>query len=300
MQRIIEATAGADKISVRGGRWNGKAVDSWQSDCRETGGAQVNCRLWTRREALAGLGVWLGLSGCGAEPSPEPAAAGFGIRPSERPIEAIYSQRHKTDVPRTVLECPRGKCIVLHFPVREDYEPDAMNDLLSGASDTDSDDGQIVTGRGTSWQVDRPEQLGQFNCCAYAVGDAIGLGRGDWLCGEVNPLTDGTNPMHVVLESYFERVAEFPPPFSESGINQFETSSVIRDNDVVCLVGSRGPDYPHAMRVRDRKGRHWVVGKFGEDPVLWTPIATVANAYEGQFDRVWVFRLKKSVQQGRR
>ena len=28
MQRIIEATAGGDKISVRGGRWNGKGVDS--------------------------------------------------------------------------------------------------------------------------------------------------------------------------------------------------------------------------------------------------------------------------------
>ena len=128
-----------------------------------------------------------------------------------------------------------------------------------------------------------------------AVGDAIGLGRGDWLAGEVNPLTDGTNPMQVVLDSYYEKVAEFPPPFSKSGINVFETSSAIRDNDVVCLVGSRGPDYPHAMRVRGRKGRHWVVGKFGEDSVLWTPIATVARAYEGQFDRVWVLRLKTGV-----
>ena len=46
------------------------------------------------------------------------------------------------------------------------------------------------------------------------------------------------------------------------------------------------------ISVRGRKGRHWGVGKFGEDSVLWTPIATVARAYEGQFDRVWVLRLK--------
>ena len=255
----------------------------------------MNCQRWTRREAIAGLGTWLGLAGCGSDRSSEPVASAVGVRPLERPLAAVYSKRHKADVPRTVLECPRGKCIVLHFPVREDYEPDSMTDLLSGQPDTKSDDGRIVTDLGPAWQVDRPEQLGQFNCCAYAVGDGIGLGRGEWLSGEVNPLTDGTNPMQVVLDSYYEKVAEFPPPFSKSGINVFETSSAIRDNDVVCLVGSRGPDYPHAMRVRGRKGRHWVVGKFGEDSVLWTPIATVARAYEGQFDRVWVLRLKTGV-----
>ena len=45
--------------------------------------------------------------------------------------------------------------------------------------------------------------------------------------------------------------------------------------------------------MRDRRDLHWVVGKFGEDPILWTPLETVGGAYEGQFDRVWVFRLRE-------
>ena len=220
-----------------------------------------------------------------------PVSSRLRSRPPERPLAAVYSRRRRIDVPRTVLECPRGACILLHFPIREDYRPGAMTDLLAGRPGTAADDGQIVAEAGTAWHVEREVQLAQFNCCAYAAGDVIGLGRGDWLCGEVNPLTDGTNPMQVVLESYYEQVAEFAPPFSARAIESFETSTGLRDDDVVCLVGSHGPDYPHAMRVRRRVDRHWVVGKFGEDPILWTPLATVGAAYEGQFDRVKVFRL---------
>ena len=107
---------------------------------------------------------------------------------------------------------------------------------------TDADDGEVVAESGTRWHVDEPAQLAQFNCCAYAAGDAVGLGPADWLCGEVNPLTDGTNPMQVVLESFYEKVADFAPPFNSGAIEAFEASRLIRNDDVVCLVGSRGPD----------------------------------------------------------
>ena len=260
----------------------------------------VTQQLWTRREALAtagGLFVLSGLSACDATTPPSGQTSGDGSqrgsRPAETPLEAAYSRRHGIDVPRTVLECPGGACILLHFPLREDFTPDSMSDLLSGRPGTAEDDGQIVSETGTAWHVERVAQLAQFNCCTYAAGDVIGLGPGDWLCGEVNPLTDGTNPMQVVLESYYERVAEFAPPFSDRAIESFEASMQLRDDDVVCLVGSRGPDFPHAMRVRRRGDRNWVVGKFGEDPILWTPLGTVGGAYEGQFDAVWVFRLSE-------
>jgi len=249
-----------------------------------------------RRRALAamgGLAGLVGLAGCGASADPgSSVVTGGRRRPPEKALAPAYSRRHRLDVPRTSLECPRGECILLHFPLREDYRPGSMDDLLEGRPGTDADDGEVVSEEGTEWHVDSSAQLAQFNCCAYAAGDVVGLGPGDWLCGEVNPLTDGTNPMQVLLESYYEQVADFAPPFTARAIEAFETSRLIRDDDVVCLVGSRGPDYPHAMRVRDRGGLHWVVGKFGEDPILWTPLETVGGAYEGQFDRVWVFRLR--------
>jgi len=279
-------------------------VDS-HGEGERAGGEQVTEQQWTRREALAAAGGLFGFSGlCACDSTTKSSGPAAGVsspqksRPPEKLLEAAYSRRHGIDVPRTVLECPRGACILLHFPLREDYRPDSMSDLLSGRPGTDADDGQIVTEVGTAWHVERAGQLAQFNCCAYAAGDVIGLGPGDWLCGEVNPLTDGTNPMQVVLESYYERVAEFAPPFSERAIETFEASSQLREDDVVCLVGSHGPEFPHAMRVRRRGDRNWVVGKFGEDPILWTPLGTVGGAYEGQFDRVWVFRLSESSSRG--
>jgi len=252
----------------------------------------------TRRVVLGllGGGTLLGAWGCGSNGDMPPPRSSASRRPSEKPLASAFSPRHGVDVPRSVLECPAGPCILLHFELRNDYRADPMTDLLEGRPETDQDDGEIVSAAGTSWQVAQPAELAQFNCCAYAVGDTIGLGVGDWLCGEVNPLTDGSNPMQVVLESYFEQVAEFPPPFSTDAIRSFESSRDIRDGDVVCLVGSRGPDYPHAMRVRGRDGHHWVEGKFGEDPILWTPLETVGGAYEGQFDQVRVFRYKAGLE----
>ena len=259
-----------------------------------SGSDDLTGRQWTRRRALFGMGGLIGLAGCGVSGEPLLSSGDSGgRRPAEKALEPAYSRRHRIDVPRTSLECPAGNCILLHFPIREDYQSSSMDDLLEGRPGTDADDGEVVTGEGTQWHVDAPAQLAQFNCCAYAAGDVVGLGPGDWLCGEVNPLTDGTNPMQVLLESFYEKVADFAPPFTSGAIEAFETSRLIGDDDVVCLVGSRGPDYPHAMRIRDRRDRHWVVGKFGEDPILWTPLETVGGAYEGQFDRVWVFRLRR-------
>ena len=189
-----------------------------------------------------------------------------------------------------MLDCPAGECILVHFPIREDYIPDKMSDLLVGQEGTTEDDGEILqVERWTGGPVGR---LSQFNCCAFAVGDWVGLRPTDWLCGEVNKLTDGSNPMQVMLKSYFRQIAEFPPPFTSSAIEAFATDSRLQDEDVVCLVGSRGPDYPHAMRIKRRKGHNWVLGKFGEDPILWTPLETVGGAYNRQFDQVQVFRFQ--------
>lgn len=211
-------------------------------------------------------------------------------RPPEQSLSPAWSPKHRIEVPRTVLECPAGDCILVHFPIRKDYVPDGMTDLLAGQAGTTEDDGELF--ESARWTGGPPGRLCQFNCCAFAVGDWIGLGPTDWLCGEVSGLTDGSNPMHVMLKSFFRQIAEFPPPFATSGIEAFATDSRLQDEDVVCLVGSRGPDFPHAMRVKRRKGRNWVLGKFGEDPILWTPLETVGGAYEGQFDQVQVFRFQ--------
>lgn len=247
----------------------------------------------TRRQAL--LGVAGLLSGCNGSPRPKGSLPTTrGRRPPERMIDPVYSQWHGTEIPRTVLSCSAGDCILLHFPVREGYRPDTMSDLLVGKPETNDDNGEMVSDGGEGWRLASPLELCQFNCCAYAVGNVIGLGPTDWLSGEENLMTDTTNPMQVVLDSYYERVAEFDPPFSSAAIDAFATSPLLGDGDVVCLAGSRGPEYPHAARVRRRRGRNWVVGKFGEDPILWTPLETAGGVFEGQFDRVWVFRLRAS------
>lgn len=245
----------------------------------------------TRRQALLGMaGV---LVGCNQSSRPSGRSANpRGLRPPERRIGPATHPWYGIEVPRTVLSCPAGDCILLHVPVRKEYQPDAMIDLLAGNPETAEDDGEIVGDAGQGWAITSPSQLCQFNCCAYAVGDVIGLGPTDWLCGDVNPTTDATNPMQVVLDSYYERVAEFDPPFASSAISAFAASPLLRDDDVVCLAGSRGPEYPHAARVRRRQDRNWVVGKFGEDPILWTPLETVGREFESQFDRVWVFRVR--------
>ena len=146
------------------------------------GCGEVTGRQWTRRRAQFSLGGLLGLAGCGVSGESRSSSGDSGRRrPAEKALEPAYSHRHRIDVPRTALECPAGYCILLHFPVREDYQASSMDDLLEGRPGTDADDGEVVTEEGTQWHVDVPSQLAQFNCCAYAAGDVVGLGPGDWL-----------------------------------------------------------------------------------------------------------------------
>ena len=249
----------------------------------------------TRREALLAAGALL--AGC-STPGSSSGTRSVLPRPPERPIAAAFSTRLDRSIPRTVLDCPAGECILVHFPPRT-YESSAkMDDVLEADPASDRDDGTVYRDPAGFWTSPDPGRLSQFNCCAFAVGDLVELTPTDWLCGDANELTDGTIPMEVMLESYFSVIADFEPPYSSVAIRAFAGDTRVRDGDVVCFIGSRGPDYCHAGRVRKRRGDNWVLGKFGEDPILWTPIQSIAQAYEGLFDQVRVYRFKP-VGQGR-
>mgnify|MGYP000903442734 CR=1 FL=1 len=86
------------------------------------------------------------MAGCGVSGESRSSSGDSGRRrPAEKALEPAYSHRHRIDVPRTALECPAGNCILLHFPVREDYQASSMDDLLEGRPGTDADDGEVVT-----------------------------------------------------------------------------------------------------------------------------------------------------------
>ena len=128
------------------------------------GCGEVTGRQWTRRRALFSLGGLLGLAGCGVSGESRSSSGDSGRRrPAEKALEPAYSHRHRIDVPRTALECPAGNCILLHFPVRVDYQASSMDDLLEGRPGTDADHDEHQTEETTQSHLQLPSQLPHNN-----------------------------------------------------------------------------------------------------------------------------------------
>jgi hypothetical protein len=190
---------------------------------------------------------------------------------------------------RSLLRCPAGDCIVLHFPpVRVDNrEALEIFKRLPGIAEEDA---EVHLDPNSRWcQYDARYATNTFNCCTYAVGDVVGLTTDDWISCDAIGNTCFTNPMQVLLDSYFERVKVYRPPFIG-----METDPALRAEDVLCFVNTASPrpTYCHAGRVCKRNGTNRLVSKIGEGPILRTSIKAVAMRYSAGFDEIWVYRAR--------
>jgi hypothetical protein len=206
---------------------------------------------------------------------------------------------------RSVVECPAGPCIVLHFPPYEmnPQESREMEEfvarMLIGDPSTTADDGELFRDEQHRWCAETDGEVMQstFNCCTFAVGDVVGLTADDWImpleCGQA----DGTFPMQVVLDSYFELAHQYRVDGRPFDWARIESDAELQQDDVLCFVqtlltGGTSTRIVHAGRIWKHKGRNWIASKIGAGPILMTPIETLAREFGGQFDVVRIHRPK--------
>lgn len=192
---------------------------------------------------------------------------------------------------RSVLSCPTGECIILHFPPAK-VDNKGIEESLHHVPNVTSDDIELIVDANSRWcrLDDEGASASTFNCCTYAVGDVAGLTPDDWVAPDSTGLTCYTVPMQIILDSYYTRVKVYLPPFD--GI---ENDTAIRAEDVLCCVNTEGPlpTFCHAGRISTINGEHRLISKFGAGPLFRTSIKTVTQEYAGAFDEVWVYRARR-------
>lgn len=237
-----------------------------------------------------------------------PGCGDAGIPPPPAPLERYHISPVPTPsglVGRSVIECPAGPCIVLHFPPTglKPEESREMQEfvarLLTGDPATSEDDGELFCDQQGRWCQGTDDEVIQstFNCCTFAVGDVLGLTTDDWIMPLKYGLADNTLPMQVVLDSYFESVRHFRVEDVAFDWTRIELDAELRQTDVVCFVqtvltNGVSTRFVHAGRIWKHEGRNWLVSKIGDGPILVTPIETLAREYVGDFDIIQIHRVK--------
>lgn len=242
------------------------------------------------------------ISGCSGSAAPQTQA---GKSPDALERRFLPSLRMNWGfTARSVLSCPAGDCIVLHHPLKfvrtkgvrdgqfvDDYEQE-MNVLLTGDPNTSDDDGEIIYLRPDEWSTE--EALGgtqvTYNCCTYAIGEVVGLSESDWISPNALDATDFTVPMQVLLDSYFQLIRS--EDLTEIDWRRLESDPSFKDGDIFCLVYTKAgrQQFTHAGKILPKSGRNWFVGKLGRGPVIRSSLAAVGEIYEGQFEKICVYR----------
>lgn len=229
------------------------------------------------------------LSGCDSGTPSREHAEHAGANPDREWMEPVRTMIGLTG--RSILRCPAGDCIVLHFPpVRLDNR-EAL-EIFKRLPDIAEEDAEVYLDPNSRWcQQDAGHATNTFNCCTYAVGDVVGLTTADWISCDPIGNTCLINPMQVLLDSYFERVKVYRQPFMG-----METDPALQADDVLCFVNTSSPrpTYCHAGRVCKKDGTNRLISKIGEGPILRTSIKAVAMRYSADFDEIWVYRARST------
>ena len=192
---------------------------------------------------------------------------------------------------RSYLVCPKGKCVILHYPPTEPEAPDLGN-VLDLDPDSPEDDGEMYCDEASPWcSVSATgSDLSTFNCCTFAVGDVVGLTPADWINPVSTGNTDDSNPMLILLDSYFIRVKAYAGP--DLNWDAIENDDQLQENDVLCYVqtGEKAIEFVHAGKICKNKGHNWLVSKFGLGPLVKAPLRSAGSFFSGHFDVVWVYR----------
>lgn len=178
------------------------------------------------------------------------------------------------------------------------FKGNFFGELLEGDPNTNEDNGFLLNEPNNPWTKAGGGVGPSFNCHSYAVGERLGLTPNDWLEGSPSPLTDDTNPLDIILKNSFQIVKNYS--LESDMLNDFPNDTQILAGDIVTIImTSRNAvrrtnvDYIHSGRVTKVRGKNWVSSKFGEGPILVTPLSAIIKEYQGQFNRMSVYRLKQ-------
>jgi hypothetical protein len=209
-------------------------------------------------------------------------ASGQGL-PRRPPESALPPQVYPggVQVGRSVLHLPAGECLLKHFG--QAFVP--LHDI---SHMRESDFAQFYFEENSEWYAGYPSQSSAaFNCCAFAVAPYVGLNSQDFLDGHAE---DGfTNPMQVVLDSYFEHVRTYT---LREALAEIAEDSRLQPGDVVCTMTTANGmlEVTHAARVLVHEGKNRLISKFGQGPVLLTDMSFALRTFPGDEVRVYRFR----------
>lgn len=189
---------------------------------------------------------------------------------------------------RRVFRFRGGECVVLRPPIdlvseEEDQRyrgTDEETELVRHTLPTDS-----------RWRVDpnRPEELTTFNCATFAIGDAIGLSRADFLDPRSASFTNKQNPAHVLLQEFYQRLATYS--LAEVNWSQLDQLESLRDNDVVVFaIHGTDEEYVHLGKIIKWQGHNRMLSKMGRGPIVRGTLQRTAQAYEGRFNEIQIYR----------
>tara|TARA_B100000029_G_scaffold494573_1_gene558482 strand:+ start:961 stop:1746 length:786 start_codon:yes stop_codon:yes gene_type:complete len=191
---------------------------------------------------------------------------------------------------RSMLNCPAGNCVLFHF------SSDDTGTIVSMGAPVDHVSFRELFSKKTtnisdSW-LNGQENLETFNCHTYATGPAVGLTVRDWTHGDAHPLTGFSNPMGVILSSYFEQLGN--ETANHDGLRRIEMDDSLRTDDIICFVDQgETTRFVHSGRIRKQDGRNWIVSKFGSRPLLLSRLAPTFAVYAKEVNEVRTYRLRQ-------
>jgi hypothetical protein len=191
---------------------------------------------------------------------------------------------------RSLLYCPAGNCVLFHVSSDDTGTIESMGAPVDHASFR-----ELLSGKTMSindpW-LNGQENLETFNCHTYAIGPAVGLTVRDWTHGDAHPLTGFSNPMGVILSSYFEQLGN--ETANHEGLQRIEMDGRLRTDDIICFVDQgETTRFVHSGRIRKRDGRNWVASKFGGHALLLSRLEPTFAVYAKEVNEVRTYRLRR-------
>ncbi len=208
-----------------------------------------------------------------------------------RRIEPIRTHLGLTG--RSVLACPAGYCVILHYPPAP-VDIEDLTDVLEGDPASDEDNGELYYDPNSRWctAAAMGEARNTFNCCTFAVGDVAGLTPEDWIVPIPSGDAFNTLPMDVILNSYYQRVQAIEGP--RINWQAIERDDSLQTDDVLCYVRTTDQYvcYTHVGKIWKQDGRNWLISKFGAGPIIRATVEATGQGFSGEFDKIWIYRQK--------
>jgi hypothetical protein len=191
---------------------------------------------------------------------------------------------------RSIVKLPTGDCVVMHVPptfLTVEY----LNALLPGESGSQVHGLTIYQEPADSpWHVpaNDPSQLSTFNCAAYALGDASGLTKSDWLELRTASWTNGLNPSLQMLESHFQLVTTVTSPAQTSRLVDLGD---LKPGDVLAFLAPQG--FSHFAKVRPSERGNILVSKLGGGPLVSGSIDDTIKHYASMVSSIQIYRQRE-------